>query len=421
MSGTPGDTSKSSFNEDHTYSGQTIADTLRQEKSHEQMFDKTSRIQTPDGPVFRYDSDDQLLLDFMPTLQRLYDCIMANDERPVKSLENKKFVRPVYELTKVGREIQNACKEFAAREDERRHWQQIYAHHRFHPIVGVMLGAVMRWWSPICNWWNPKPIVVEYDEDAKAVEGLNQFVDDVRQVCRSQAFRNILHDHGRKAQDNFRSACDLIIALFRRRSRLLILRIDLYFRPDAKGWGYSEAADEAMDLYLRDLREGRIVPDFLKFIIKRENGVCRGMHYHLMAVLDGHERQSAYHLTAMLGEAWTKRVGADKGSYFNCYASKHRYRYNGLGKVHVSDTEKLIGLRIALCYMSKQDSVLEVDDAKGKNFWRSLMPKIPTPRGAPRKHGDGMELVERILGGKRSLYPPGFVPHKKGPTNPPTD
>jgi len=127
-----------------------------------------------------------------------------------------------------------------------------------------------------------------------------------------------------------------------------------------------------------------------------------------MAILDGHERQSACHLTELIGEAWKARVGADKGSYFNCYAKRHRYRYNGLGKVHLSDTEKLIGLRVAFWYMSKQDSVLLVDDARVKNFRRSLMPKGTSNRGAPRRHGDGMDLPKRILGGERSLYPPDF-------------
>jgi hypothetical protein len=102
----------------------------------------------------------------------------------------------------------------------------------------------------------------------------------------------------------------------------------------------------------------------------------------------------------------------DKGSYFNCYARKNRYRYNGLGLVHVTDTEKLVGIRIALWYMSKQDSVLKVDDSKVKNFWRSWKMKGNGNRGAPRKHGNGMDFVTRLLGGERSEYPPGFQPPK---------
>ena len=248
-------------------------------------------------------------------------------------------------------------------------------------------------------------------EGAEPIEALSHLVDFVRCACRSQAFKNILQDHEHKAEDNFRSSCDFMWAQFEQHSRLLILRIDLYFRPDAKGWGYSEAADKAITNYLRALRTGKILGGNPRFIIKRENGISRGVHYHLLVVIDGNLHRNAHYLTKLMGEEWIKRVGTDKGSFFNCYARKDKFRFNGLGLVHVSDVEKLIGLRIALWYMSKQDSELKVDDAKVKNFWRSLMPGEPDRRGAPRKSADGgMKLVSQLLGGKRSKYPPGFEP-----------
>jgi hypothetical protein len=306
----------------------------------------------------------------------------------------------------------STCKYFAVQEDEGRNWQQAYAHHEFHPVVAVMLRAVIRWWSPICTWWEPTPFLIESELDRKAMEGLNQLVKFVRRVCRSQAFQNQLQDHERKAKDNFRSGCDHITELFERHARLLVLRIDLYFRPDAKGWGYSSAANKAVINYLRALRLGRIVPGYLGFIVKRENGISRGMHYHVMVILDGHLHRSAYFLTQAMGEAWMRRVGEDKGSYFNCYGNKDLYRYNGLGLVHVSDAEKLLGIRTALWYMSKQDCVLKVDDSKVKNFWRSWKMRGERNRGAPRKDCDSMGLVKRLLGGERSRYPLGFEPTK---------
>lgn len=151
-----------------------------------------------------------------------------------------------------------------------------------------------------------------------------------------------------------------------------------------------------------------MVPDFLACIVKRENGICRGMHYHLMVFLDGHERQSAYHLTEVMGKAWVERMGADKGSYFNCYANRNLYRFNGLGMVHVRDTEKLMGLRVALWYMSKQDSPLMVEEGKGKNFIRSMLPANQSKCGAVRRLGNGIDEVKRVLGGTRSQYPADF-------------
>lgn len=396
--------------EDRSYLGQTAADIVRRESFHEHFTERMVYIEAPDGSVPVADPSDQLLLDYMPILKGLHKTLMASETLPVRQVllrHQRTHVGTVYRLTKVGRAIQTACKIFACREEEGLDWQHAYAHHSFHPIIAVMWEAVTRWWNPICDWWDPESIGVEHSEEKDAIEALILFARHVRHVCGRKAFKRMLRKFERKAKDNFRSGCDLVAELFKRHSRLLVLRIDLYFRKDAKGWGYTEEADKAVKLYLRELREGRM-PDFLACIVKRENGICRGMHYHLMVFLNGHERQSAYHLTEVMGKAWEERMGAGKGSYFNCYANRHLYRFNGLGMVHVSDTEKLMGIRVALWYMSKPASLLMVGDGTGKHFNRSLLPASQNKRGAPRKHGDGMDEVKRVLGGTRSQYPDGF-------------
>ena len=397
---------------DTSYLGQTIADIIRREEAHELPAEKLLCIQTPDGPVFARNTDDQCLLDYMPQLQRLYARLMADDESPLEATVVRWAQCPGFRLTKLGKEILLACNYFSRQEEDGRNWQRAYAHHEFHPVIAVMFRAVMRWWMPICGWGEHTVALIDGEPERETLEALRHLVGFVRRVCRSQAFWNLLHDHERKAEDNFRSGCDYITKVFECHSRLLVLRIDLYFRPDARGWGYSQAANEALKNYLRALRLGRIVPGHPYIIIKRENGISRGMHYHVMVLLDGHLHRNAFYLTQRMGEAWMKRVGKDKGSYFNCYANKDRYRYNGLGLVHVSDTEKLIGIRIAIWYMSKQDSELKVDDSEVKNFWRGWKVKGDSNRGAPRKNGDGMRLVRSLLGGERSKYPPGFEPPK---------
>lgn len=394
--------------EEISYQGQTFTDIIQRQTTHELAADKLLCTRTQNGQAFIYNNDDQHLLNYMVQLWRVYDVLLANEVPPVIATLVKRSNRRGFKLTKSGKEIVLACKIYAVREEERRDWQQAYAHHRFHPVIATMLRAVMRWWSPISSWGEPSQSLVEGDADMEAVEALQRLVAFVRQVCRSQAFQNRLHDHERKAKDNFRSGFNYITELFEKHARLLVLRIDLYFRPDEKGWGYTKAADNALTNYLRALRLERIVPGYLGFVIKRENGISRGMHYHLLVFLDGHLHRRAYHLTQVMGEAWMKRVGGDKGSYFNCYGRIDRYRYNGLGLVHVSDWEKLLGLRIALWYLSKQDCELQVDDSKVKNFWRGWKVKGDRNRGAPRQNGDGMGLVRKLLGGERSKYPPDF-------------
>jgi hypothetical protein len=398
--------------QDGSYLGQTILQLIKRESLHEVAAEKFLCWQTQDGQAFGYNTDDQHLLNFVPQLRRLYDRIVDDDESVVTPTFVRWANRSGVKLTSLGRQVLGACNYYASQEEDQRNWQEAYANHRFHPVVAVMLRAVMRWWRPICQWGEPSHALVD-GFDPEAAEKLRQFVEFIRGACRSQEFQTILRDHERKAEDNFASSRDYVSAMFERRARMLILRIDLYFRPDAKGWGYSKAANKAIFSFLRALRRGRIVPGYLGFWIKRENGISRGMHYHLMVFIDGDKRYGAWFHTQAMGEAWMKRVGYDKGSFFNCYARSDRYRYNGLGLVHVSDVEKLIGLRIALWYMTKQDCELKVDNGKKRNCWGSLKPGKPDGRGAPRKNGNGLDLVRRMLGGKRSKYPPGFVPPKQ--------
>ena len=61
--------------------------------------------------------------------------------------------------------------------------------------------------------------------------------------------------------------------------------------------------------------------------------------------------------------------------------------------------------------MSKQDCVIKATSNKERNFWRSPIPRQARKKlGRPRASSDPLKLVRRVLGGKRSKYPPGFKP-----------
>jgi len=393
---------------DDGYEDQSLPDIFNGEDKHELFAERLLCVRTPTGQEFHQYTDDHHLLRYMSQLWSLYANVMASVEPAVELVYVPSARANGYRLTKLGRQVLGVCSYFEARQEEGRDWQQAYAHYRFHPIIEVVFRAVMVWWEPVGAWGESERPVIVGDPDARAADGLSQLVGHIRSVCFTQAFQNRLKEHGDKANDNFRSGCDYVTWLFKHHARLLVLRIDLYFRPDAKGWGYSEEANRALKNYLRSLRAGSIVPGYLGLIIKRENGVSRGVHFHLMVFLDGHLHRSAYYQTMQMGEAWLKRVGPDKGSYFNCYARKNFYRFNGLGLVHFSDTKKLIGIRVALWYMSKQTCQLKLTNAKRKDFWRDEIGEDVDAVGAPRKDRDSMALVKRLLGGERSKYPPGF-------------
>lgn len=307
---------------------------------------------------------------------------------------------PAYRLTGLGNDVVSCCRQYHDR------WSIAYDSHVFRPAVAVILRALRRFALPIGQEAVGVKAITHSSELARL---LNRLVRFVRRVLGSWKFINAENDYRKQAQKNFNSARELIYYWAERRSRLLLLRIDLYYQP----YYESEKANREIHNFLRWLRgnacKRNVLPGYLGFIIKRENGIVRGMHWHLMVICDGNLQRSAGYLSQQLGEMWAKRTGQGPGSYYNCYADRAKYEFNGLGLLNLDDWEKMAGLRAALYYMTKQDCVLKATNDKVKNFWRSpVRREAGKKRGRRRFEDESLKLLKRMLGGKRSKYPPGF-------------
>lgn len=305
-----------------------------------------------------------------------------------------------YKLSVLGRKIVQCCNQY------RVDWGVAYANHVFNPVTAVMLRAMKRYAPSIVQWENQG--AAQAPELARLLEKLARFV---RRACRTRHFINELKAQERKAQDNFNSAREFICHLADKHSRLLILRLDLYCAP------YFDVikAEKDVNGWLRWLRgkacKRNLLPGYLGYVIKCETGAVRGMHWHLMVICDGNLQRNGGYLSQKLGEAWARHTGQGPGSYYNCWADRAKYDYDGLGMLELDDWEKMVGLRKALHYLTKQDCVLKVIGDKGQCFRRSERKKVGCSRGGrPRRRDDSLGLLKRMLGGKRSKYPPGFEP-----------
>lgn len=228
---------------------------------------------------------------------------------------------------------------------------------------------------------------------------LGQMARFVRGVSQSRGFERRLENEQKLALQNYRSACTYLTSLFARYSRLLILRVDLYYTGEGREEAWSEEARAAFERFVRMLRCGRIVPDVLGCMISREVGAERGLHFHVLVVMDGHKHRDADGYTRMIGERWVKDyTGPGRGTFYNCYVRRHEHEFNGLGLVHLSDWRKLIGLRRAMLYMTKAEYLVKPKDRGTRNFRRGLVKSAGVKLGAPRQPGHEMSTVWRILG-----------------------
>lgn len=322
---------------------------------------------------------------------------------------------PSYKLTSLGRAICMLCREGmpliermcpssrykggnatptipVAQEDEFAYSGDMTV--RFNPYITVLLRACQRAMPALrpCG-------IFDVDIDSQRVRNaLDRLVRFVRRACYSASFKRLETNRIRLERKNLRLNCRYMASGFAECSRSLVLRVDLYVRPGQKAWGDSRLAEQCIRRYLRAVAESRIVPDVRRWICKRERGLDRGIHFHLLVALDGHKHQNAAALSTLLGEAWVKRCGLLRASYFNCYARRHQYEYNALGSVHISDRRMLMGIREAIRYMVKGDGY--VMTGYKRNLWRGIMPSASErpKRGAPRKAEHDMTFVDGILG-----------------------
>ena len=395
---------------------QVISATLAREKCHQNIVEAHVKHHLPDRDLLVAGQDDHRFIQHCDQLVKLHAAITHDDSAPCSHL--KATLRPgspllpAIKLNRLGKLVVECCQFYASND----HWGAAWSNHVFHPIVTVLLRAMKRYAVRIAQHHVSSS---DLSHDLELGELAYRLVRFVRRTACSWRFINAVQAHTAPENSNFRSARDFIYYLVGKHSRLCILRIDLTFRTSAKDFSHTQAANKAVENYLRSLRskacKRNLLPGYLGFIIKRENGISRGTHFHLMVILNGNLQgktaENVDYISDKLGEMWLQRVGRDRGSFHDSYKDRAKWVFNGLGLLDFNRPESLIGLRIALDYITKQDCVLKTSNDKIKNFWRTPSPKgRGKKRGPKRKRPDHLALLYRMLGGPRSPYPPGFDP-----------
>lgn len=272
---------------------------------------------------------------------------------------------------------------------------------RLNPWLTLGLHLAWKWGAELRQYTEKSPNLLDVNHE-RPRRIMAHIIYVIRRACTSKMFRNLVNNDTRNAKENYISCANLMLDLFREKARLLILRVDLYFDGDAKIFSESEAANRAYDKFMRWLRDERIVPDVVGYIGKRENGLEKRIHYHVLVALDGDEHQNAYHLTEQLGRFWVDQcVGARAlATHFNCWTRRRELEFPCMGLLHYMDSRMLMGLRLAMEYMCKEGNHILVGDGMGRNLRKSVRPKPRDDgnrRGAPRKHGNDIHVAEQVL------------------------
>lgn len=246
------------------------------------------------------------------------------------------------------------------------------------------------------------------EDGAQQVKLLNSVISNIRSEGKSEGFRKRFSDQERRVREDERSAAALLDAHFRKRNRILVLRVDLGFDAPPSGMydplqnsvshGDVWAAREELVEYLE-----KIFPKtLLGWVLRLEYGLDKGFHFHLLVLLNGRDHRADELLAKRIGVHWVEVITAQRGHYWNCHVHKDSFRRKGklgIGMIRHHDWLGRRNLAHVASYLCKHDPFIEAHVPAGApTLWISAIPKEKADRrGRPRMH----ETPDLIDDGRR--------------------
>lgn len=173
----------------------------------------------------------------------------------------------------------------------------------------------------------------------------------------SKGFHNAYQEedkiHKRRAKSLYDYISDLKIA----HSKIMIVRLDLYYHQEliqSVGSQKNVVADWSRLLaFARKSYKG----NFLGYAMKVEFGNDRGVHVHSIFIMNGSNLERDVKVARSLGHHWVKDVVPGIGRYFNCNEKKHQEKYNwrAVGTFTKMDEEFQSSVKAMSAYVTKPD------------------------------------------------------------------
>lgn len=157
-------------------------------------------------------------------------------------------------------------------------------------------------------------------EQAEAIQLFNQWIDK----CRSKVgnYPNLILPEPPKAQlkqgakRNYYSARDYLETLKEKYSRLLVIRLDLFYQEDFKESKGLNFLKRDKELFFRNNARLQEFKDLVGHVWCYEYGESKGVHCHLLLFFDGKYRMKDEWIGRQLGERWVA-VTKGEGGYYN--------------------------------------------------------------------------------------------------------
>ncbi len=239
--------------------------------------------------------------------------------------------------------------------------------------------------------FNPLAVYAKFTEPTRD-EVSAEFIEQIRLLSKSEPFKSKQRNLKNRSKQNFKASCSYIEQLFLKCSKLLVLRLDLYY--DAKDVHAKTEVSARSDLQhlFNNRRTNALFDSWVGYIAKMEYGEKRGLHFHLIIFLDGNCVKKHAYYAMLIGRYWAEVITDGKGwyNYSNQDADDGLYKYLGIGPIGYADTEKRFNLlHYVVAYLCKKDQFLRAKESgkKHRAFSTGTLPRraSTSKAGRPRK------------------------------------
>lgn len=219
-------------------------------------------------------------------------------------------------------------------------------------------------------------------------EYFNVLCEKLRERILSPDFRKQKNAIKKSAKRRFKSAIENIDAHLQVRARVLPVSVDFHYGKKYIHTVTDLEAREHRDKLLTIVRKSKEFDYVVGYIVKMEEGVDRGIHFHAIFLVDGNLRRNASVIATNLAELWSSEVVSGIGYGHDCHRDNNRFKWRNVGMVHYNDLKSIERLHKAIAYLTKPDQYLVFRSSlKANVFTMSQKPRLPSARvGRPRKY-----------------------------------
>ena len=215
-----------------------------------------------------------------------------------------------------------------------------------------------------------------------SVDDVDFLVCLILQASDENWFRRRDHDRFYQSKVLNKHLRDYAWQLHQKHSRLLVVRLDLYYSKAAQVHIGINDVYQHLDLITQEKYTNHAVFEHLVGHIWRiEQATDRGYHLHMAYYFLGSKHQNDWYMAKQIGELWLK-VTDNLGTYHNCNTPEEKEKYLkkgilGVGMIHRDNSIQVDNAINAIAYLArpdKKDQYLRIKPRNRREFGKGITP-----------------------------------------------